>query len=103
MDNERQQDQDIEPFTQETELLMFRLPSELQTPISRDILLKLTKRKNPNNKKSNDNGDVEVGDEIRVVDTVINRASVSTSPKQSQTVVPPPKQGQSISQSARLI
>ena len=82
---------------------MFRLPSELQTPISRDILLKLTKRKNPNNKKSNDNGDVEVGDEIRVVDTVINRASgVSTSPKQSQTVVPPPKQGQSISQSAKI-
>ena len=103
VDNERQQDQDIEPFTQETELLMFRLPSELQTPISRDILLKLTKRKNPNNKKSNDNGDVEVGDEIRVVDTVINRASgVSTSPKQSQTVVPPPKQGQSISQSAKI-
>ena len=44
-----------------------------------------------------------MGDEIRVVDTVINRASgVSTSPKRSQTVVPPPKQGQSISQSAKI-
>ena len=85
-------DKVIEPFTQETELLMSRLPSELQTPISRNILLTLTKQDNPNN--DNSNGDSEVYTETHVADTENNQPVVSVvlpSSKQNEATISSPK------------
>lgn len=82
-------DKVIEPFTQETELLMSRLPSELQTTISRNILLTLTKQDNPNN--DNSNGDSEVYTETHVADTENNQPVVLPSSKQNETTISSPK------------